>query len=111
MADTLFLREASKSPYRTLEQMQMERCDGETTRQMQAAPKGSLFVWVNGSTHYARDLAHRLDRDDLVIVSPSYFEGDRWRGFEWPGIVLDHACRLTERQRDGYRNALALVRS
>ena len=88
----------------------MERRTGETTRQMEDAPKGAVFVWCNGQTDYPRLLARKIGREDLQIQSPTWFE-DRWRGLELTGVVVDHAARLTDRQWDGYQGALTRVRS
>lgn len=88
----------------------MARGDGATTRQMQAAPKGSLFVWVNGALSYPRTLAIRLERTDLEIVSPFDLEHDKLRGKTWPAIVIDHAADLTGRQWDGLERLKAQVR-
>lgn len=70
------------------------RGSGRTTRQMQAAPIGSLFVWCTPRLDYPRHLARQLGRDDLRIVSPSVldFGAERLRGWRGaPAIVLDHA--------------------
>lgn len=80
----------------------MARGDGATTRQMQAAPQGALFVWVNHRLGYPKDLARKLGRADLEIVPPSYLEGDQFRGRTFSGIVIDHAATLTNSQWDGH---------
>lgn len=87
----------------------MARRDGATTRQMEAAPKGAVFIWCNGKTDYAVLLARKLGREDLQIVSPTWLE-ERWLGVELTGVVVDHAARLTDRQWDGYQGALTRVR-
>jgi hypothetical protein len=87
----------------------MPRGDGATTRQMESAPKGSIFVWCNGHTDYPRKLAKKINRDDLVVESPTWLE-ERWRGLELTGVVVDHSARLTDRQWDGYKSALTRVR-
>lgn len=88
----------------------MGRGNGETTRQMEEAPKGAVFIWCNGQTDYAVLLARKIDREDLQIVSPMWLE-KRWLGVELTGVVVDHAARLTDRQWDGYQGALTRVRS
>jgi len=88
----------------------MARGDGATTRQMLAAPKGAIFVWVHGDLSYPRQLARKHGREDLEIVAPSFFEGDRWMGRTFSGIVIDHAANLTDRQWDGYRSAELRIR-
>lgn len=88
----------------------MARGEGTTTKQMEAAPKGAVFVWCNGHTDYAVRLARKIGRDDLRVVSPAWLE-DRWLGLELAGIVVDHAAQLTDRQWDEYQRALVRVRS
>ena len=87
----------------------MDRGAGATTKQIEAAPKGAVFVWCNGHTDYAIRLAQKIGREDLRIESPTWLE-DRWRGLELTGVVVDHAARLTDRQWDGYQGALTRVR-
>lgn len=69
-----------------------------TTKQMIAAPKDSVFVWLNCDLAYPRDLAKSLGREDLVIVPPQWLS-DGWRGRELSGLVVDHSLRLDWRQR------------
>jgi hypothetical protein len=64
------------------------RQSGRTTRQMQGAPKRSVFVWCNGQLDYPKSLAQRLGRSDLAIVGPSWLSSGAGRRF--PGVVLDH---------------------
>lgn len=71
---------------------------GKTTQQMQEAPYGALYIWVNGNISYPKALALHLGRGDLVIVSPTFIESGKWRGKEFTGVVLDHACMLTASQ-------------
>ena len=88
----------------------MARGEGTTTKQMQDAPNGAVFVWCNGHTDYAINLARKIGRDDLRIESPTWLE-ERWRGLELTGVVVDHSARLTDRQWDGYQGVLTRVRS
>lgn len=92
----------------------MARGDGTTSRQMENAPYGALFVWPNEVLDYPRALANHLGRGDLEIVGPSalkYYE-QRLAGRQFSGVVLDHATgeSLTLREWDGYHVALSLVR-
>ena len=89
----------------------MERGEGTTTKQMQAAPKGAVFVWCNAHTGYATHLTRKIGREDLKIVSPTWLEWERWRGLELTGLVVDHAAQLTDMQWDNYQAALTRVRS
>lgn len=92
-----------------------DRGTGRTTRQMEAAPKGALFVFAGGANarDYNRSLARKLGRDDLRILSPTEFEQHsihRLRGIELTGIEIDHAVDLTQEQVDGYRTLLPMIR-
>lgn len=86
------------------------RRDGSTTRQMLAAPQGSVFVWVTDHLHYPTDLAKRLGRKDLVIVGPSWLKVGRYQGLELKGLVLDHAIDLNSGVYDHFIYALHRVR-
>lgn len=87
------------------------RGTGRTTKQMQNAPKGAIYVWVNQHLGWPRDLAASLGRDDLVIVPPSYLDTiDKLAGRTITGILLDHATKLPNRQYDNYRLALTRVK-
>lgn len=83
---------------------------GITTQQMKAAPKGAIFVWVNGYLECPRFLARKIDRGDLQIVAPTWLLDCRWRGLELTGVVVDHAARLTGQERDRLQGALTRVR-
>lgn len=78
--------------------MSSDRQTGRTTRQMQESPRGAVFVWCNGHLAYPRDLARRLGRTDLEIVSPGWLDERNMRGREFTAIVLDHATELTSLQ-------------
>lgn len=77
----------------------MERGNGETTRQMAAAPPGAIFIWCNSNLSYPVALAKHLGRTDLEIYSPYWLESNRYRGREVSAVVVDHAAELTRRQR------------
>lgn len=69
---------------------------GKTTRQMQNAPKGAVYVWPHArSIGYAQGLRTFLKRPDLRIVSAEWL--DTYRGGR-PVVVIDHACALTMKQ-------------
>jgi hypothetical protein len=75
------------------------RCQGWTTKQMQEAPVGAIFVWCNEALSYPRDLARALKRADLRIIAPPRMQdAHRWGGRWLSGVVVDHASRLTEEQ-------------
>jgi hypothetical protein len=75
------------------------RGTGRTTRQMEAAPRAAVYIWVNSRLDYPKQLARDIGRDDLIIVSPSWLDSERFRGTALSGVVLDHAALLTYRQR------------
>ena len=83
----------------TAKEDEMERRTGITTMQMLAAPSGAAFVWVNCATSYPRRLAHYLGRNDLRIVSPMQVSHGALRGLRLSALVVDHAAKLTPRQR------------
>lgn len=70
------------------------RGDGTTSKQMQEAPKGAIFIWVNAHLWYPKQLAQRLGRTDLKIIAPNQF------GSEAQGrncfVEIDHACVLPQ---------------
>ena len=61
----------------------MARREGTTTKQMQGAPLGAVYIWpASGSRSYAIDLAKTLGRDDLRIETLDWLEDRRWLGLE-----------------------------
>jgi len=77
-----------------------ERGTGRTMQALRTAPRGAIYVWVNDHFTYPRELAKRLGRDDLRIVSPDFFL-QQYRGTDRP-VWVDHAVRLTPAQTAGY---------
>ena len=67
-----------------------ERGTGRTTKQMQDAPQGAIFVWCNNRASYARELARKIGRADLQIEPRNFLESDRRMGISKP-VVIDHA--------------------
>lgn len=63
---------------------------GKTTKQMIRADKGAYYVWVDGNLWYPTELAKRLAREDLTIVSPAWLALKNFRGRE-ALVVIDHA--------------------
>lgn len=88
------------------------RQSGRTTQAMQAAPRDAVFVWCNHHLDYPKDLARKLGRDDLKIVSPSWLTDRRWVGLELSALQLDHAAfeHFTYEQWRMYREATVRVR-
>lgn len=89
---------------------QTKRGDGTTTKQMLATPVGGVYIWCNHHLDYPTELAKKLKRTDLQIVSPMWLSEDRWRGKVLPGLALDHATDLTDEQVDSYHLAVGHVR-
>lgn len=84
------------------------RDKGRTTKQMQEAPQGALFIWPFArSIGYAKDLARHLGRTDIKIVGPSAldYDGERLLGHRYPAIILDHAGRPDQREREALQRA------
>lgn len=67
------------------------RQSGTTTKQMQEAPIGAVFLWGNSAILYATHLARYLDRTDLQIVGPSWLQGAMGLAHDTQ-IVVDHAA-------------------
>lgn len=88
----------------------MARGTGRTTAQMKGALRGAVFVWVNHKLSYPRDLARKIGRDDLEIVSPDWLDRLGFAGRDLTDIVVDHAAELRGRQYDLWREALTRVR-
>jgi hypothetical protein len=76
----------------------LDRGTGRTSRQLQAAPQGAVFVWCNDHLGYVRGLVRASGRQDLTIVGLSALDDDRLRGRKYQ-VVVDHAARLSHRQR------------
>ncbi len=85
----------------------MLRQSGRTTKQIQEAPMGALFVRT-GPKGYTEALAHALGRTDLEIVGLDYFVTDRWRGKAARVVVVDHAAleHASQRQWDALQEAV-----
>ena len=77
---------------------QKTRGTGITTRAIESAPKQAVYVWVNTRLDYPKDLAAKLGRRDLEIVSPGWLTSDQWRGRNLSAVMLDHATELSDHQ-------------
>ena len=85
-----------------------DRQTGRTTRQMQAAPQGAVFVWCNSRVEYPIALAKELGREDLVVQPMSWLDPRNVMGRTLSGLVLDHAAPLLS---DAGYEALMYARS
>lgn len=87
-----------------------DRGTSRTTQQMLSAPREAVFISCHArACDYDRRLAHKIGRDDLRIVEPSWLDHG-WYGKILTGIVIDHAANLTEKQHCDLRLALTRVR-
>jgi hypothetical protein len=78
---------------------QGQRQTGITTQQMQHAPEGALFVWVNERLDYPLRLAAKLHRTDLLIVAPGTVTLKMVAATRKP-MVVDHAAQWTRPMLD-----------
>jgi hypothetical protein len=62
---------------------------GKTTRQMQRATQGALYVWHCADLTYPTELAAHLGRNDLRIVPPSHFRPGHWQQIR-QRVEIDH---------------------
>ena len=88
------------------------RGDGTTTRQMQNAPIGAVYIWVRRDTAYPKRVAEKIGRTDLKIVWPNWLTDSQWQGNWFGGIILDHAAaeRLTDNQWQCYVDAKSRIK-
>jgi len=88
------------------------RGTGRTTKQIRDSPKSAIYVWCNRDLHYPREIAKKIGREDLEIVSPSIFDhgAEKLRGREITGMVIDHATYLNPSQIEGYDYARLRIR-
>ncbi len=66
------------------------RGTGATTKQLQGAGRGAVFVWCNDHLWYPKELAAHLGRSDVRIVGPGWVVREGWRGLSCD-VVVDHA--------------------
>lgn len=52
------------------------RQTGRTTKQMERAANGAVFVWINDSLDYPKALARKIGRADLEIIPASRLTRD-----------------------------------
>jgi len=88
-------------------ELDSNRGSGRTTRQMQDAPIGGIFVWVNSMVSYPKSLAKHLGRDDLVIQPLHWLRIENIAGRDGLKIVVDHAAMLDDRNYDALACAKA----
>lgn len=79
------------------------RQTGRTTKQIERAPQGAVFIWCNAHLNYPVRLAKRLGREDLKIITLQQFQQGYYVSWlnELNGIVVDHYAEpdLTERDK------------
>lgn len=67
------------------------RRSGRTTRQIQGAAEGSVFVVPSMLMGDAVSIAIELCRSDVLFVTPEWINRDLWHGQTLTGLVLDHS--------------------
>lgn len=85
------------------------RQTGCTTQQINEAPKGAVFVWVNSDIGYPKRLAWFLGRHDLKIVERGWLL-DGVRGCRVP-VRIDHAFHDVQKASDKEWEAIDYLRS
>lgn len=88
----------------------LNRQTGRTTKQLQALKPDALFVWCNGHTAYPKELAQKLGREDIKIVSPDYVTSDNWKGLRFSEVVLDHAYHTCNKWNLNFQLKMAELR-
>ena len=81
------------------------RGSGMTRHQIENAPQGALFVWINSQLDYPKTMAIAVGREDVRIVSLtvlSHLNVHMFQGCTFPAVILDHAIRLTDQQSECY---------
>lgn len=86
-----------------------ERGTGRTTRQMQGATHGAIFI--TKECDYAKHLAHKIGRPDLQIKPPSVMDDGWLHGRDLSGIVVDHHVQMSGYQYERLVAALHYVRA
>ena len=76
------------------------RGTGRTSAQIANAPDGAIFVWCAKNTRYAQELAKKLLRTDLKIVSSSWLRIENVIGRRGLCVVVDHAMDMDKSQRE-----------
>jgi hypothetical protein len=84
----------------------MTRQTGATTKQMQSAPRGAIYLWCNDEIDYAKRLAALLGRSDLRIVKRSWLETSS--GFNGD-LVVDHAFNVVRPPTDREKLAIQSI--
>jgi hypothetical protein len=88
--------------------MMSDRQAGATSRQIQAAPHGAHFVWVNDTVSYPTRLARHLGRPDIT-VHPRWVLTDPHRLRGLSALVLDHAIVMSDREAGMVRPVLDAI--
>lgn len=61
------------------------------TRQIQNAPRDAIYICPTSAARtYTKHLAADLERSDLRIETPDFFDRQGWRGLR-RSVVVDHA--------------------
>lgn len=76
------------------------RGTGRTTKLLENAPEGAVFIWCNWHLDYPKGLAKKIGRKDIKIVSPDWLTPCNYMGITFTGVILDHATKLSLKQRE-----------
>lgn len=88
------------------------RGDGTTTKQLKEAAKNAVYIVPSyPAMQYTQELARKLMREDLKIVSYGWIEKRYWVGLELSGIVLDHAFTPDKYQYELLKEAMTRIRN
>lgn len=91
--------------------MSKDRQTGRTTRQLEEAPQGAIFVWCNSHMYYPQMLARKLGRDDIKIKPFSWLGERNVRGLRGTKVIIDHATwEVNRRMSDTTWHALSILR-
>jgi len=85
------------------------RGTGRTTRQLQDALDGTIYLTLPGAVRYTRNIAQSLLRADIIIESIDFLNSSRARGYGPRPYAMDHAVYenpIFERFADMYFDAV-----
>jgi hypothetical protein len=86
-----------------------ERGTGRTTKQLEQAPLGALFIWSNPHIEYPTRIARSLNRLDITIIGSNILERpEQLSGLMFTALVLDHGLMLKTLEQS---YALDLIRA
>jgi hypothetical protein len=79
------------------------RGTGRTTRQLESAPIGSIFVCCTcEQVKYVNSLIRKLGRHDLVVKPLYWLSPYLVRGIRCADVIVDHSVDMNEEQLEAY---------